>query len=439
LSANGTATFTDKTIGWEHYGFYTCDWSRPIGFSRVTVGPMGLIALTNALPVPTLTDSLPIPSASAAPALVASQPLPSGGALSLSVTGTPGTSWSVYSSSDLVNWTSMGEVTLDTNGTATFTDSAISGVPCRFYTCSQPLSLPTGAGVANTGNNAFTGTNAFIANQLDAVLNTLDGLFNPMPDGSFLPVHTVIEIWNTNNDSGFCPVTWEGPNSGWSGGNGGSTTLEPGKGAILLIPTTSTPVTVSFVGLVREGQVTIPLWPGYGPRHGWNGVSSMLPEAGGITTVLGYQPLPGDEVLVWNGVSGSYVTNSYTTTGWNLGEPVINVGESFLIDSTNNETWPNTSTNSIRFLVLSVTTEPINPTDNFFWNYSGPPPDHWCLQYYCAACTGNNWVSLRNIPGTANSLTDFGYGEGYFRLVAQNAANQNISPYSNTVQAVQAD
>ena len=49
------------------------------------------------------------------------------------VAGVPGTYWNVYESSNLVNWTLVGGVTLDASGNGSFTHGSVSGGPCRFY------------------------------------------------------------------------------------------------------------------------------------------------------------------------------------------------------------------------------------------------------------------------------------------------------------------
>jgi hypothetical protein len=251
--------------------------------------------------------------------------------------GMSNTYWNEYESSDLVNWTLVGGVTLGSSGSGSFTDSNVSGVAHRFYklnngtNCSQLIGFTRVT--VGPGPETCPGTNALIANQLDAPVNTLDGLFNiepnhTMPDGSSLPAGSEIEKWNSG---GFYDIyTWNGTD--W-GGNG-SVTLAPGEGAFLVIPTNNPPVTVTFVGSVREGQLTIPL------PQGCNMVSLMLPEAGGIQSVLGYQPYNHDQVLFWNG--NGFRSFTYVISKGNprwTSEPVLNVGQAVFINTTTNKTW----------------------------------------------------------------------------------------------------
>jgi hypothetical protein len=53
--------------------------------------------------------------------------------VSFNITGPAGSSWNVYSSSDLKNWTFVSKVTLNTAGTVSFTVEVTSGVPQQFY------------------------------------------------------------------------------------------------------------------------------------------------------------------------------------------------------------------------------------------------------------------------------------------------------------------
>jgi hypothetical protein len=190
----------------------------------------------------------------------------SAGSFSFNITGLGGSYWNVYWSSDLTNWTLAGGVTLNASGIGTFTDNGVSGVPQQFYhvsngsTCSQAIGF-----VRLTANPGYTA----IANQLDSPQgNTLDGLFNPtMADGTSLTAGTQIQKCN-----GSAPVTYTWNGSSW-GGNG-SVTLNPGEGALLLNPT-NTPLTVTFVGLVREGSLSLPLTAGQ-----FYLVSAMVPMAG---------------------------------------------------------------------------------------------------------------------------------------------------------------
>jgi len=264
---------------------------------------------------------------------------------SFQIAGSSNTDWNVYESSNLTSWTLLSGVTLDSSGNSSFSDSTITGIPYRFYKlsdsncCSQAIGFTR----VSVGTGSLTngpGTNSLIANQLDSFYgNTLDGLFNvngsgTMPDGTALPANSVIQKWDVPTQA-YVQYTWDG--SSW-GGNGG-VTLAPGEGAFLY-NVGSGALTVTFVGLVREGTLNIPL-----SSHHYQIVSSMVPKAGGLQADLGYIPAfpsgpanPSDNDMVerWNG--SSFSIDEYgqaSNPHWNSGDPVINVGQAFFLKTTN--------------------------------------------------------------------------------------------------------
>jgi len=191
-----------------------------------------------------------------------------------------------------------------------------------------------------------------IADQLDAPDNTLQGLFDPMPDGTTLQNGTEIKKWdagaNAYNVYQYSSGSWT-PIGGAPVGN---ETLSPGEGAFIVNPTTS-PFTVTFVGLVREGQLTIPI------AINNSSVSSMVPQAGGITSALGCQLLSGDSIEQWVPQTQSWESFTYyggpdgylsppddwvDSNGNTTTEPIVNVGEGFFIQNGQGfpETWTQT-------------------------------------------------------------------------------------------------
>lgn len=258
-------------------------------------------------------------------------------------TNYPNSFWAVYDTADLKNWVLVGAVTLDDNGLGGFTNT--TAVPYRFYKISNGQTTSRAIGfdrifvAANTTN--------VIANQLDAPDDTLDGLFNQtvvangntynnaMPDGTSLPSGTVMMFWN---GSGYNNYSWTG--SAWS--SGGSTVLAPG-GAAFIQNNSANSITVTFVGLVEEGQLTVPI------ASGWSLISSKVPQAGGLQSVLGFTPGSFDFFLIgalyanWTG----YYYDPTVSPPWDDGygnpisyEPVVQVGQGFFIAPNNGaEDW----------------------------------------------------------------------------------------------------
>ena len=223
--------------------------------------------------------------------------IPGGTNFTFNIFAPTGSVWGVYSSTNLTNWTFVSTVTLSVTGASSFTDTTVSGVPYRFYKlsdsncCSQAIGfyrVQVGSGTTNS-----PGTNGLLALQLDSPAgNTLDGLFNvngsgAMPDGTPLMDGSVIIKWDDASQV-LKNYTWNS-STGWqdsSGNAAGSLSWNVGEGAYLA---TSNAVTVTAVGLVKEGALSMSL-PG-GLDHL---IGSMLPKAGGVQTDLGYVPKNGD-------------------------------------------------------------------------------------------------------------------------------------------------
>jgi hypothetical protein len=108
----------------------------------------------------------------------------------------------------------------------------------------------------------------------------------------------------------------------------GDNTLLPGGSVFFVNPTNS--ITVPFAGLIAPGVSSKVI------NIGTNFVSSMIPMAGGVKSVLGYEPNNGDKVLLWTGAS--YSTYTYSG-GWSPSEPSVNLGEGFVIVATNTNLW----------------------------------------------------------------------------------------------------
>jgi hypothetical protein len=335
---------------------------------------------------------------------VLSNPQISSNAFSFNVASLAGSYWEVYDSTDLTNWTLIAGVTLDTAGAGSFTNNSIAGVPYRFYLlsdgtcCSQPIGftrIQVGAGTTNV-----PGTNALIADQLDAPGgNTLDGLFNvngagTMPDGTSLSNESVISKWDVPSQA-FVYYTWNPTaGSGWrdaSGNPAGSVTLNPGEGAYLV---TSNALTVTFVGLVPYGSLSLS-----SSTNQFRIISSILPEAGGLQTDLGYVPRGGDEVELWGG--SGLNTDHYVGLqhSWSPGEPVLAVGQAFFWSSSSN-TWQESLSQCEGQTVCSAPAlaETQISSNTFSFSAAGPPGTIWSV-YQSSDLT--NWTLFEGL--TLNS------------------------------------
>jgi len=183
-----------------------------------------------------------------------------------------------------------------------------------------------------------------IANQLDydgtGTNNTSSNVL-----GTGLPVNTAVYTWNPKTVSYNIDTLAQAKGStnvAWSK----NYSLNPGQGAWLSIPTSGTLVNsnLTTVGQVDQGALVN---PNLNPAGGFSLLSSMVPLAGGLTTVLGYTPQDNDVVYQWDLATQSYNVSTYakakggTSYAWSPKEPTLAVSEGFWLNSTASATWSN--------------------------------------------------------------------------------------------------
>jgi len=154
-----------------------------------------------------------------------------------------------------------------------------------------------------------------IANPLDNKNtgdNTVGNLFGTgLPDGSCVYKYVC---------PAYKPANCYSTLFGW---DDATMTLAPGEGAFVYIPGTAS-VTVTFVGDVKQGQLTTDLCKGF------NMVSSQVPQAGKLQADLGYTPADGDAIYKHNKGAGYAATVTFSTLfGWDPADPDIAVAEAF--------------------------------------------------------------------------------------------------------------
>lgn len=155
--------------------------------------------------------------------------------------------------------------------------------------------------------------------------------------GSQLPVNSEIYIWNgtTYNGSTFTKNK-AGTATNWSP----DVAIPPGLGFWVGIPTGSGNVTNTFVGNVMQGNLTNSNV--VGGSGGFSIVGSQVPQAGGLTTTLKYNPQANDAVYTWANpgwTSYNYTKNKAgTSTNWDT-EPTIAVGQGFWLATQPGASW----------------------------------------------------------------------------------------------------
>jgi len=106
----------------------------------------------------------------------------------------------------------------------------------------------------------------------------------------------------------------------WSGIRDGNATMNPGEGGFYQSPSA---VTLTFVGEVLQGSLTNTL-----PINTKVIRSSMVPQAGLISTTLGIPGEPGDTIFTYHG-GYSGATFDDVDLVWLPSEPSVAVGEAF--------------------------------------------------------------------------------------------------------------
>jgi len=175
-----------------------------------------------------------------------------------------------------------------------------------------------------------------IADQLDAGAgnNFLDKLLpTGLPDGTMGYAYSGTKF----NIATFYVV---GADSMWDFGSATAADfpLAPGGGLFLRNPTTSD-VTVTFVGEVKQGTLTTPIPVGFSIR------SSQVPQAGVLSAdtatvppppvVLGFPAANGDMIYKWDAVLQKYLIYTYYVVGadtmWDPAPPPVEVGDAFFV------------------------------------------------------------------------------------------------------------
>lgn len=172
---------------------------------------------------------------------------------------------------------------------------------------------------------------SMIANPLNAPTNSLQNLFK-----AGTPESTQIFKFNSQTLQ-YETRTYSSVDGGWVDNNLtlSDLALAPGEGAFIFA-LSSFPVT--FVGDVPQGNLTNSLPAGFSMK------SSIVPQSGGLKTVLGFTPVAGETVFKF--VNGAYQTFNYVGPDqWEdnnlnpVSEPVLQVGEAAFFSKLSAGNW----------------------------------------------------------------------------------------------------
>jgi hypothetical protein len=158
--------------------------------------------------------------------------------------------------------------------------------------------------------NIPVAANAYVllANQLNTTNNTLGSLIANPPDGALFQKY----------NGTYTAYTYDILTPGWL--PDGNASLNPGEGGFFKSPNATT---LTFVGEVMQGSLTNTL-----PINQYALRSSIVPQAGKITTDLGVPAEDGDIAQFYSGTYTAY-TYDALTPGWLPSEPTAQVGAAF--------------------------------------------------------------------------------------------------------------
>jgi hypothetical protein len=169
---------------------------------------------------------------------------------------------------------------------------------------------------------------AMISNPLTAATNTVDALFAGVPNGT--------QVYKYTPGTGYTSGTYDDLDGSF--GAFGSTQVLPGEG-VFVRNGTANPLTVTFVGEVPQGTLTIPMVAGF------QIVSSKVPQAG-TAAELNFPSkaadglTAGDQVYRFNPTSQGYDTATFDDLDDNWDKPVsFDVGEAVFVKLAKPVTW----------------------------------------------------------------------------------------------------
>jgi hypothetical protein len=228
----------------------------------------------------------------------------------------------IHASSDLVNWTSLGSVTLSASGFATFIDTAAYSIPQRFYRMFGELPC-----LFLSVNSIGYIRKAIPPGGFDLVLNPFE-LQGPFGDPNTLnaqfhqeiPVGAQFFKYDPTT-GGYHPTSVFGA-AGWSP----NYALEAGEGGFIQSPA-SGGFELRMWGQVPQGQVQVQV------PSGWSIRGSRVPQTQTIT-VLGYPVGEGDSIDPFDPVTQGYVDFfQYVDSAWEPYVPSPVVGGAFFVQN----------------------------------------------------------------------------------------------------------
>jgi hypothetical protein len=161
---------------------------------------------------------------------------------------------------------------------------------------------------------------SIIANPLDAESNTVGALFAGVPDGT--TIYKFDASTGAYNINRLLFGSWTNAN----------VSLEHGEGAFINNP--GAEMTVTFVGEVRQGDLTTSL------PAGFSIASSQVPQEGMLGTDLAFPAGDGDTIYLFR--NGTYEIFNFFFGAWSPSDPTVNVAEGFFVNKAAPGDWMRT-------------------------------------------------------------------------------------------------
>jgi hypothetical protein len=166
-----------------------------------------------------------------------------------------------------------------------------------------------------------------VSNPLQAADNSIGALFSNISPS--IPAGMRVYAFNAATGAFHTPAQRRGaPFNDWSPAASAAIQVPVGEGAFVFDPRTagSAPLTLTFVGEVRQGDLSNPIPSGFSIK------ANMVPQAGRPDTFGTFPAAGGDRFFKFNKATGGY--NTHTRRGapfndWNPALPTIEVGEAF--------------------------------------------------------------------------------------------------------------
>jgi hypothetical protein len=232
---------------------------------------------------------------------------------------TPGARYRILASNDLTHWAPLCEGVASSD-TLEYVDSEAPKFSFRVYR--SMVDHLFSKNVIGYASVMLPPGFSLIANPFDSS-SPVSEIFAAWPQGTTLSKFDARQLRLGEN---------EVKNGKWTNP---SERLLRGEGAIFFNPTDDYK-SHSFVGIVAEGNLTMPIPSGFSLR------SSSVPKHGDVRDDLKFPIVDGDVIHLFDRDSQKYVLHPFENGKWSAGPAIVSIGESFWIAKAAPANWTQT-------------------------------------------------------------------------------------------------